>query len=216
MSRTRLVAGAAVLAVLSGGMYWKMGTLKIPAYEALRVIDGDTFETTEKQLIRLAHVDAPETGLCGSEAAKKELEKRIMGKPVYIKVNFRDRYMRLISLVYTPDGFVNEKMVENGLTVFRLAGPKTLETEILEKAADKVISGKSGLYGEPCSQKTNKTNPRCVIKGNVRPEKGTKIYSVPGCESYASTLVQLHLGDGWFCTEKEAVKAGFIKAGGCP
>jgi hypothetical protein len=29
-------------------------------------------------------------------------------------------------------------------------------------------------------------------------------------------LIQLHQGDQWFCTEKEAVKAGFVKAGGCP
>lgn len=211
----KAASGVAIAAILSGGMYWKMGTLKIPAYEVVRVIDGDTFETKERQLVRLSDVDAPEMGRCGSEAAKKELEKLVLGKPVYIKAVYRDRYMRMISLVYTKDGFVNEKMVEKGLAVYILSGKKTAETEILDRAAAVAIKNKAGVYKEECTQPLNKINPRCVIKGNIRPEKNTKVYSLPGCESYASTLIQLHFGDRWFCTEAEAIKAGFIKAGGC-
>jgi endonuclease YncB( thermonuclease family) len=209
-----VTGGAALLAVSTAGVYWK-SKMAVPAYTVMRVIDGDTFETTEKQLIRLDDVDTPELELCGGPEAKAEMEKLVLDKPVYLKVMYRDKYMRLISLVYTPDGFINEKMVEKGFGIYRLSGNKTPQTEVLEKARQKAITAKAGVYGSKCTQVTNPDKPQCNIKGNVRQGAKTKIYSMPGCESYASTLVQLYLGDRWFCSEAEAKKAEFVKAGGC-
>jgi len=207
--------GLGMVAMLSGVMYWKIGSMKVPAYRVLRVIDGDTFETTEKQLIRLADVFAPEPENCGGSEAKDQLIKLIKDKPVYLKVTYRDKYMRLLSFVYTPEGFVNEKMVENGKAVYSLSSAKNPETETLEKAGKTAVEKKLGVYGPECTQIQNTKKPNCVIKGNIRKGGTGKIYSLPGCESYASTIVQLYLGDQWFCTEEEAKKAGFVKAGGC-
>jgi endonuclease YncB( thermonuclease family) len=73
------VGGAALVAVSTAGAYWK-SQIPVPAYTALRVIDGDTFETTEKQLIRLANVNAPELENCLGPEAKAEMEKLVINK----------------------------------------------------------------------------------------------------------------------------------------
>src|SRR3990167_1822698 len=106
--KLKIAAGIAVVAVAFGTIVWTLP--KNIAYYASRVIDGDTFETMEKQRIRLASADAPELGLCGSEQSKKALEKLVLNKPLYIKVLYRDTYNRLISAVYTQKEFVNAKM----------------------------------------------------------------------------------------------------------
>lgn len=43
--------------------------IKVPAYQVLRVIDGDTFETAENQHIRVASTEAPELDRCGGTEA---------------------------------------------------------------------------------------------------------------------------------------------------
>lgn len=209
-----VVGGAVLLAVSTAGTYWK-STQPVPAYTVARVIDGDTFETTEKQLIRLAELDAPEVGLCQGKEAKEELTKLLMGKPVYLKVMYRDHFKRLESYVYTPEVFVNAKMAETGNGIYRMDWKKSDQTIQLSKAQEMARKNKVGIYSSKCTQETNPDKPKCMIKGNMNENSHEKIYVVPGCESYAVTKIQLYMGDQWFCTETEAKKAGFVKAGGC-
>lgn len=49
----------------------------------------------------------------------------------------------------------------------------------------------------------------CVIKGNVNVRRGTKIYHCPNSPFYYETEVNPSQGDRWFCTEEEAISAGF-------
>lgn len=64
MNKKSLVVGALGAALLSS-------LLGNTSYKVNQVIDGDTFETTEHQFIRLADTNAPEKGLCGSIEAQK-------------------------------------------------------------------------------------------------------------------------------------------------
>lgn len=214
----KLVAGALATATISGTGYFvlnqKNKNQTVPAYTVARVIDGDTFETTEKQLVRLANLMAPELDYCGGPEAKAQLEKFVLGKPVYFKVLFRDRYQRLDSLVYTPDGFINEQMVLVGAASFKLSGKSSPESDKMQIASDQAKTKKIGIHSQKCTQSKNTQNPKCIIKGNVRDQK--KYYHYPGCAQYNNTTVQLYLGDQWFCTEAEAQKKGFIKADLCP
>jgi hypothetical protein len=54
----------------------------------------------------------------------------------------------------------------------------------------------------------------CAIKGNVSAKK-EKIYHVPGCPNYGQTKIDTP-GEKMFCTEKEAMGAGWRKALNCP
>ena len=50
------------------------------------------------------------------------------------------------------------------------------------------------------------------IKGNVGFETGERIYHVLGQEYYEATVINTRYGERWFCTEEEAVGAGWRKA----
>ena len=52
----------------------------------------------------------------------------------------------------------------------------------------------------------------CLIKGNVSKRNGNqKIYHCPNWDDYSKTEVNRSEGDRWFCTEEEALAAGFRK-----
>ena len=211
------IGAAAVATALAAGTYFMISFGKgkifpVPAYQVLRVIDGDTFETTDHQRIRVASIQAPELNQCGWEEAKTKLEKLIVDKRVYLKVIYRDPYQRLVSLVYVDSSFVNEEMLAGGY-VYYLRSVQGEIGETLKIATDKARQKKTGIFSDTCTQMLNKEKPACNVKGNTR---NGNIYYVPKCGVYDNVEVQLYLGDRWFCSEKEAVKAGFRKPEQCP
>jgi hypothetical protein len=56
--------------------------------------------------------------------------------------------------------------------------------------------------------------PGFAIKGNIS-SKGERIYRPPGCKYYAATVVDLTRGERWFCSEAEAVAAGWRRTKVC-
>lgn len=208
VARKSLVAGtlgATLIAAAVGSQVW----LKNISYKVNRVIDGDTFETMERQIIRLADTNAPEAGLCGSDEAKKQLEKLIQNKRVFLKVLYRDNFDRLIAWVYTPGNFVNEAMANSGWAVYEQKTAGLNKTLVNAKAQAR--QDKKGVYSQLCTQTTNPANPDCSIKANAIRRQ----YHFPGCGQYNNTDVQLYLGDQWFCAEMEAQKSGFTKGSDC-
>lgn len=177
----------------------------------MRVIDGDTFETTEKQIIRLASVDAPELNYCGGQEAKTALEKLVLNQNLYIKVIFRNGF-RLISHVYNEHGLISEVLVRDGAAYYETSGQAIPE---LTKASGFARDHRLGVYSPKCTQTTNTAHPNCVIKGNLRSRPVVKTYHFPGCGQYDHTFLELSRGDEWFCTEKEAKAAGFVKGSDC-
>ena len=51
----------------------------------------------------------------------------------------------------------------------------------------------------------------CIIKGNISRD-GTRIFHVPGQENYEQTRISADKGKRWFCSEQEAIAAGWRKA----
>ena len=206
----------AATAIASAAGWWTISTGKfktrVPTDIATHIIDGDTFLTKSDILIRMADMNAPETGRCGSKEATEELTKLISGKPLYLRIDMLDSYKRFIALVYTPEGLVNEAMLRSGwVRIEKRTGP---EKEKLGIASQYAIDHKLGIYSEKCLS-TKPDKPGCDIIGNVRHGNSDKIYTLPGCQSYPTTVLQKDQGDQWFCTEAEAIKAGFVRSGNC-
>ena len=212
----RAITVGTVALIASGTLWYLTGVngtrIPVPSYRAMRVIDGDTFETEERQLIRLTGIDAPEVVNCNGKEAKETLEKLILGKNLYIKVIYRDNGMRLISHVYNDNGLVSTQMLKLGMAYYYGTGIKDPE---LTKAADIARNQKIGIYSSKCTQETNPNSKTCVIKGNNRKESSESIYHFPGCGQYTQTIVELSKGDQWFCTEAQAKKAGYVKGSDC-
>ena len=52
----------------------------------------------------------------------------------------------------------------------------------------------------------------CNIKGNISYSTGEKIYHVPGQQYYSQTKINTAYGERWFCSEAEAIRAGWRKS----
>jgi micrococcal nuclease len=180
--------------------------------KVIDVIDGDTFLVENNRKIRLAGVEAPESGLCGSTESAKLLRSLIEGNEVKIVPITTDAYGRNVASVYVGNIYVNKEIISSGWASFNYT--KLADREDISKVNKEAIESEKGIYGTKCTQVTNPEKPKCVIKGNIN-AKGERTYLFPGCASYQISKVQLHLGESWFCTEKEAEKAGFTKNSVC-
>ncbi|HHW36759.1 MAG TPA: nuclease [Bacillales bacterium] len=198
------------------------------------VVDGDTLDVmlnNKEERIRLLLVDTPETkhpskpvqpfGPEASKFAKDTLE----GKEVTVEldVSERDKYGRLLAYIWIDGKMFNEMLLEKGLArVAYVYAPNTKYVdqfyEIQKKAQKQGVgiwsienyATDKGFIEEKAATPTKKqeaitptANEDCVIKGNIN-SKGEKIYHTPDSRSYKQTKPEM-----WFCTEEEAIAAGF-------
>ncbi len=180
-------------------------------YQVERVIDGDTFIIEGKRQIRLMSVNAPDSGLCGSDQATDKLKSLILNKKVKLEGEINDHFGRFLALVYVDNQLVNEQMILSGWA--RFTSTASSQSENLKTAFQKAKSQKIGIFSDLCYQDTNPKNSKCNIKGNLR--EGKKTYFFPGCGNYSNVALELDQGDQWFCSESEARNAGFTKSANC-
>lgn len=193
-----------------------------------RVVDGDTFETNEGKKVRLIGVNTPEKygkveyfGVEASEFSTKQLE----GRSVYMfkDVSETDRYGRLLRYVFIQgtSEMYNETLLNEGYANVMTYPPDVLFTKQFLKLEQQARSANAGLWGDAGDEPGNKNAgagsetaentaaAECAeptIKGNINAKK-EKIYHVPGGSSYNQTKAEV-----MFCTEEEAVAAGFRKS----
>ncbi len=174
------------------------------------VIDGDTIVVEPKTRVRLRHIDAPELEFCGGKEAKEALEKLVIGKRVRITEQVPDQRGRGMALIYVGDLLVNRELIAGGFVRFH--HDMSTRADELKALGLEIKTAKQGIFGA-CQSMTNTKNPKCTIKGNI--DRLKKIYHIPGCTQYPYAVVEEDIGEGWFCTEKEAQKAGYIKSERC-
>lgn len=70
------------------------------------------------------------------------------------------------------------------------------------------------FVGQPLSKatETEASKGNCLIKGNISYNTGEKIYHVPGQKYYEQTKINTQYGERWFCSEAEAMFAGWRRA----
>lgn len=205
-------------------------TVELEGGERVRYIGIDTPET----------VDPGKPVQCfGKEASQKNVAL-VVGKRVRLvkDITDRDRYGRLLRYVYVGETFVNKEMVAQGFAYAYTYPPDVKYASEFAAAQKDAQVNKRGLWGacgtssesEPASSQTpnfdsgevsgTQTDPdtqgegQCVIKGNIS-EADERIYHLPACKSYTRTKIDVSAGEKWFCSEAEAVKAGWRKAENC-
>ncbi len=96
------------------------------ASNALRIIDGDTFEFSNGEIVRLICVDTPEEGKEGYEEAKDYLSSLVFEGEEDIKLEREgiDKYNRTLAWVYLVDNnsednkiLINKEIINNDFGV---------------------------------------------------------------------------------------------------
>lgn len=186
-------------------------------YAVIGIIDGDTLVIEGKNKVRLRQTNAPELEFCGGQEAKLELEKLVKGKRVQLENELPDPWGRDMAIVFVDGKMVNKEMIKNGFA--RYYHDTTPYEEELKNAQVDAEKNKLGIFAK-CETPTNLEKPECIIKGNIRARSNstgekTRIYYLPNCAQYKTSIVSLDLGERWFCTEQEAKAAGYVKAETC-
>jgi endonuclease YncB( thermonuclease family) len=187
-----------------------------------RAVDGDTLEVAG-QRVRLEGIDAPEYGqscsrtwigtwACGKEA-QRTLARMLAGQTVSCENKGSDKYGRMLGVCRVAGEDVNAAMVRRGLAwAFVKYSNSYVKLEAEAKAAGVGIwQG----FAEPAWVYRNKrwataeeaAPDGCAIKGNVT-EKG-QIYHMPWSPWYAKVRIDKGRGERWFCSEADAIAAGW-------
>lgn len=187
-----------------------------------RVVDGDTVVVGETR-IRLEGIDAPEAGqtcgrklagwwACGTEATAA-LASLIEGKSIRCEPQGRDKYGRTLAVCFLGGEDVNAWMVQQGLAwAFVRYSQRYVQQEAQARAKGLgVWQGEATPPWDYRAQRWTKAEPAapqgCAIKGNVTAHG--KIYHLPWSPWYDRIKMDPEKGRRWFCTEAEALAAGW-------
>jgi PLD-like domain len=109
------------------------------------------------------------------------------------------------------------KQQDNDLVILR----DSVSTHAFETRFEQIWAGANPLpapgnqFANPAPSAAPRTNDsvaaNCLIKGNVS-RNGSRIYHVPGDRSYDRVHMDKAPDKRWFCTEEQAVAAGWRKA----
>lgn len=207
------------------GLFVIMEPLKAGAVEVsgpARIIDGDTLVIRET-IIRLHGIDAAETGQrCVGEGRKilrpgKDAIQILQGLAeggVSCAGSQWDDYGRLVAVCRSTKGEdINRRLVADG---WAWAFVKYSSDYVQEEASAR--SRHLGVWAMACETPWNFRHKRwevavqkapegCPIKGNIS-ENG-RIYHVPWSRDYIKTRIDTAKGERWFCSEKDALAAGW-------
>ncbi len=181
------------------------------------VSDGDTITvlTAEKRQvkIRLAGIDAPETGQDFGSRAKQAASELAFGKTVTIEERDTDRYGRTVAEVILPDGqSLNREMVSLGLAwwyrQYALHDAELARLESDAKAAHRGLWSQPGAV-PPWDWRHGVGVP---VTAGVVGNRNSHVYHRPSCRAVA---VMKQSNKVTFATAEEAEKAGYRKGGDC-
>jgi endonuclease YncB( thermonuclease family) len=190
---------------------------------AARIVDGDTL-VIDGTRVRLHGIDAPETGQhcrdgsggdyhCGAAAADV-LGHLIGNDPISCAGTETDDYGRLIAVCRRAGNDMNAEMVRRGWALAFLRYSDDYAAAELGAAEDRRGLW-AGTFEPPWEFRRSRwqsasreaPRPECPIKGNISGNR--RIYHTPFSRDYDRTRVDAARGERWFCSETDALAAGW-------
>lgn len=188
----------------------------------VRVIDGDTLDIGDTRY-RIHGIDAPERGQkcaalgdiwpCGKRATER-LVALTEGRRVHCEGIESDGRDRIVARCFADGQDVGAAMVESGL-----AWAFIRYSRDYEDAETRARIARRGVWRGPEPETpwdyrakrwrlAEQDAPNgCPIKGNI--SANGRIYHPPWSSSYARTKITESKGERWFCSEEEALAAGW-------
>lgn len=205
------------------------------------MVDGDTIGVEidgVEYTVRYIGIDTPETvdprrpvGCFGAEASDRN-EDLVGGRTVGLErdISETDQFDRLLRYVWVLDDGAEPRMVNALLLGDGYAQAVTFPPDVryaghFAELQRQAREAGRGLWGPICETPVPTPIPgggngACdfsggaepKIKGNISVSSGEKIYHVPGGEFYDQTVIDESKGERWFCTEQEAIDAGWRRS----
>lgn len=207
--------------------------------DTIKISKTESSSWRDRVKVRLLSIDTPEKGECYYKEAKEYLTNLIEKKEILLEKDISgiDKYDRFLRYVVLPSIdpkedsiLINERLIRKGYAVYIASPPNNRYNDLFATAQRKAKDEKLGIWGE-CGQseksekETNKLreqndavppSPECTIKGNISEKGYGKIFLVEGCANYNRVKIDTRKGEQYFCSEKEAISAGFRKVENCP
>ncbi|MEZ5854854.1 MAG: thermonuclease family protein [Hyphomicrobiaceae bacterium] len=191
-----------------------------------RAIDGDTLAVGGVR-IRLEGIDAPESQqmcddadghpwACGVEASRL-LSQLVAGRLVSCEERGLDKYKRVLGVCRVDGRDINAEMVRQGLAWAFVRYSRSYAREEQSARANRIgiwsgAAQPAWDYRAGHWQTAEVSAPKgCPIKGNVG--ANGRIYHMPWSPWYQRINMTGGKGKRWFCSEDEAIKAGWRPVG---
>ncbi len=196
------------------------------------MVDGDTIDVLidgSEQRLRYIGINTPETVdprrpvECFGREASERNRQLVEGRTVGLErdVSETDRFGRLLRYVWLEGEMVNAALVAEGYATATTFPPDVKYADTFAAMEAEARAAGRGLWGDACAapspppaagacEYSGTSKP--VIKGNISIRTGEKIYHVPGGYYYDDTVISEAKGERWFCTEAEAVAAGWRRS----
>lgn len=194
------------------------------------IIDGDTL-TVNRKTFRLVGIDAPEIRQtckdpageeykCGVEAMRK-LSDFLGAEDVTCESAQTDAYGRALGVCTAGGVNLNAEMVRSGHALaFVKYDSRYAALEVAAKGSRAGLW--AGTFDAPwdwrrkTAAKSQQYVPSadksgCTIKGNIS-GSGERIYHLPAQVDYAKVRISKRAGERLFCSEDEAIAAGWRRA----
>jgi micrococcal nuclease len=207
--------------------------LPVQLFKVTDVVDGDTIKVSyhgRAETVRLIGIDTPEVVdprqpvQCFGVEASTHARAILSGQMVRLEADGtqgdRDRFNRLLRYVFLRDGAnFNQRMIADGFAFeYTHIVPYRYQPQFKAAQAE-AQSGSRGLWAaETCAGQrvrpqtaTAQPSANCAIKANIS-SRGEKIYHLPGQRYYDRTVIDTSRGERWFCSEAEAINAGWRKS----
>ncbi|MFD1261576.1 thermonuclease family protein [Entomomonas asaccharolytica] len=136
-----------ILLIAVGFYYYQISENSFTA-EVIHVIDGDTIDVlvvNQSIRIRLAGIDAPETGQAFGAKAKKVLADMIKNKVVTVIQVDKDQYQRMVAIIKLDELNINQEMVRLGMAWVYTNYNQDYNLPLLEAKAK---ANKTGLWSQ--------------------------------------------------------------------
>ena len=186
-------------------------------------VSGDTL-TLQGKTVQLAGIEAPELAQrcrdarrrrwrCGS-SARSALGRLVAGKTVTCSISAHDKSKQIMTgRCKVGDRDLGQRLVSRG-HVFASGGfyasyaSAEREARRAKRGIWRGSAQKPADYRTATWDRAKRRAPGgCPIKGRVR--RGAKTYVVPWATNYRRVQVRTRRGERWFCSESEALAAGW-------
>ncbi len=206
--------------------------------EVVGIADGDTIavldSTGEREVIRLAGIDAPEHNQSFGERSTQSLAALVLGKSVTLDCGGEQSYARLVCKVFLPNGEdVGLDQIKAGLAWHYKQyafNQTTMDRQAYAAAEDAARQAHSGLWADahpvqPQDFRHGTQSPLCLnnldhrvacseqYQGPVRGNARSHIFHWPACPDYDDIAEHNRVS---FSSAAAAEAGGFRAARNCP